>query len=156
MIRTATSFALLALGTVALNGCSAPAGDDRVKLATPSSAAPAATTSAAAQPVAPIVLPKVPTASAYQIKIKTLSKQCFGSAGCNVSARLTVEIVGTEALTRAAELSVRVTGGMDGAQVETITVDGEGNYSAPEILVQTPNQGAKLRAKITDVELTDG
>lgn len=154
MSRTATTFALLALGTVALGGCSAPAGNDRIKMATPSSAAPAAST--AAQGPASVSLPPVPTAADYQIKIKTLSKQCFGTAGCNLSVRLSVEVVGTAALTRAAELSVRVTGGMDGAQVETITVDGEGNYSAPEILVQTPNQGSKLRAKITDVELTDG
>lgn len=153
MNRTRARFAVLTLGAASLiTGCaSIPAGD-----ATVSTAAPGVTVASdpATRPAA--TAPTGPTKASYEITVKTLTKDCFGSAGCVVDVRLNVTMVGEEALNRAAELSVSITGGQDGAEVETITVDDQGKYDAPEVTLQTASNKTKIKAKVTDVEVTDG
>lgn len=93
-----------------------------------------------------------PTASMYRVRVKITSKECFGEAGCNVEAKLLLTVIDSDAVNQPVELTVRITGGSDGASVETIDVDADGNYSPPEILVQTATSSTVLRAKITEVE----
>jgi hypothetical protein len=126
---------------------------DTASTSTGSSGAKAATSSPAA-PVEPVADPAEPAALTpgnYSARVKILSKECFGSAGCNVEARVLISADST-ADGRPAELTVRVTGPEDGAAIQTIGVDEDGKYSAPELLVSTPRQATKLKAKITDVE----
>jgi hypothetical protein len=97
--------------------------------------------------------PTITTAN-YSIKVKTLSKHCFGSAGCNIEARLTLS---GDPITDGVpvELTVKVTGSEDGPDVETITLDEDGHYDAPEVLLSTRSAAMKIRAKITDLEIVD-
>ena len=88
----------------------------------------------------------------FQITVKTLSKQCFGSAGCNVEIRLGL---GGDADTEgvAAELTVKVTGDESGPLIETISVDEDGNCAVPELTLSTKSSGTKVKAKVTAVEV---
>lgn len=87
----------------------------------------------------------------FTVDVKTLSKQCFGSAGCNVEIRLVVagdaSIKGTEV-----ELSIEVSGDESGPLIETITIDEDGQYTQPELVVSTKSSKTKVKATITDVE----
>ena len=88
----------------------------------------------------------------YQVEIKTRSKQCFGSAGCilEISLILSVDrvIVGIPA-----ELKVRVTGDESGPLVETISIDDDKEYDAPELVISTPSSSTKVRARVTKVKV---
>jgi hypothetical protein len=108
---------------------SSPAQDD----AEPVEAAPA-----------PDPAPAGVTAANYTVKAKTLRKQCFGSAGCNVSIRLTVG--GDEATSGvAAELTVQISGDEDGPLVETISLDEDGQYSARRCRCRRRRHGRRSR-----------
>lgn len=93
-----------------------------------------------------------PTPDDYDVSIKILSKQCFGSAGCNIEARLTLTGLSDAAMNTAAEVTIKVTGSSDGAQIETVELDDEGQYSAPELYLSTNSKASKLKAKVTEVE----
>jgi hypothetical protein len=91
--------------------------------------------------------------SDYQLKIKTLSKTCFGSAGCNLEIRITATALNPASDGVPVELTFKVTGATDGAQVDTIEVDDSGQYSKPEMLLQTDSRNTKLKAVVTSVEV---
>lgn len=110
--------------------------------------APAANDDASSEP-APA--PAGITKDNFTVDVKTLSKQCFGSAGCNVEVRLVVagdaSIKGTEV-----ELSIEVSGDESGPLIETIAIDEDGQYTQPELVVSTKSSKTKVKATITDVE----
>jgi hypothetical protein len=114
-------------------------------------AAPIATTTADEAPVADVTAPTLDPSN-YEVTLKILSKECFGSAGCNVTAR---PVIAGDTATNgvAAELTIEIRGGNDGASVQTITLDESGQYSADEALISTASAGRKLTAKITAVEV---
>jgi hypothetical protein len=96
--------------------------------------------------------PAAPSASSYGVRVKTLSKQCFGSAGCNVDVRLALSLESADAEGVAADVTVKVTGDESGATIETISVDEDGKYEAPELNLSTRSNATKVKATITDVE----
>jgi hypothetical protein len=83
--------------------------------------------------------------------VKTLEKQCFGSAGCNVTFRIEVGYNGLPldpATTY--EVTYEVTGGED-PLINTLEVTGE-NASVPqEETLGTASSDAELVATVTDV-----
>lgn len=144
--------AVLVVG-MGIGAASAGAGDDDAGASAAGSSSSSAGT--AAQPAAELPTepaePAAPVIDDYQVKVKTLSKHCFGSAGCNVDVRLELVLVGAQAEGQAAEISVTVSGAEDGDTVETINVDEDGKYQAPEVSLSTPRSGTKVKAKITEV-----
>ena len=162
MTSTRRTIAALLIAVATLAGC---AGAPKRTVSTPTSSAEAAAQSAAAQKAyddaiaavdasAAAAAAAVPSKDDYEISVKTLSKECFGSAGCNVDARLTVS--GTPATNGVAvELTVKVTGGEDGAQIETISLDEDGQYSPVEVYLSTRSSKSKVKATITAVEVAD-
>lgn len=90
--------------------------------------------------------------SFYSIRVKPLSKQCFGSAGCNFQGRLVLSYKNAAAKDQAAELTVKIFGDESGTLIETISVDETGNYNAPEILVSTSSSATEVTAKVTEVD----
>lgn len=90
--------------------------------------------------------------SDYKATLKVLSKQCFGSAGCNVEARIQLAIVTPDADGKAAEIQVTVKGDESGPVVETISVDEDGNYSAPSVSLSTRRSSTKVTAVVTGAE----
>ncbi|WP_091178192.1 hypothetical protein [Microlunatus flavus] len=97
-----------------------------------------------------------PKKSDFKLGVKTLSKECFGSAGCNVSFRIKPSYVGSQDLPTSGEIEVtyKITGLQDPVE-NTFTVDGEGTITyTKEEDGQTQSKGDKLGAKVTDVEYT--
>jgi hypothetical protein len=98
-----------------------------------------------------------PTASDFKVSIKILSKQCFGSAGCNIEYRPRISGVATLPGEGTVEVSYKITGGegpIQGTFTITLgedpTVEGQDEEST-----STSSSSAKLKIKITDVEYTE-
>ena len=109
-----------------------------------------------AQPAASDPGPSYVTVNSHNITVtlKILTKDCFGSAGCNVTYRPQV----TQSVPAGSfdpsvtwDVTYEVRGGSDGAQTGTLTVTGD-SYESSEDLTQTGSQGVKLTAVITDIE----
>lgn len=91
----------------------------------------------------------------FTIHIKTREKKCFGSAGCNVTFKIDPSYVGTAPLPDSGliEVTYKVTGGEDGPQVNTFSIDGEGTaHFDSEETISTSSSHRTLKAKVTDVE----
>lgn len=146
MRRTSTLLLLTAPGLLALAGCSS---DD----AKPG-AAPTVTVTVTAEPaVEEEEEPAAPelTADDFNVRVKVKEKQCFGSAGCNV----TIEVVPTvtdPSLVEdvSVEVTYRVAGLEDGALIGTFEFD-DGQYTTQEHMVSTTSSAANITAKVTDV-----
>lgn len=90
--------------------------------------------------------------SDFSIKLKLKSKECFGDAGCNVSYSVRLTYVGVGAVPDGSyEISYRVTGPSDGAQLGTVSLD-NGQVEIPTEIASTDSSSTQLRAKITQVE----
>ncbi len=94
-----------------------------------------------------------PKPSNFTIVIKVLSKECFGSAGCNVRYRIKPRYWGKALpLDATYEVTYKVTGGED-PQINTFTITGDGEATInQEDFVSTPSSSSTLRAKVTEVE----
>lgn len=93
-----------------------------------------------------------PTADDFKLKAKILSKQCFGTAGCNLTYRIQLAYVGqTLDPDSSYEVTYKVSGGEDGPQINTLTVEGDQFTTDGEEIVSTPSAGTKLRVTVTDV-----
>lgn len=92
-----------------------------------------------------------PQASWYYVRPKILSKECFGSAGCNVSVKLVLSMTDPSAQGRTVEITVKVIGDESGPSIETIDVDDSGNYDPPTLELSTPSNGTLIKARITEV-----
>lgn len=90
------------------------------------------------------------SASNYTAELKTLSKQCFGSAGCSVEVR--VEL-GVDSVARDidAEVIVTITGDESGPITQTMVVQ-SGQYDAAEVSLSTPSSKTKISVKVTSAE----
>jgi hypothetical protein len=95
-----------------------------------------------------------PTLDVSLIKLtpKVKDKQCFGSAGCNVTVKLDMAYDGpTLAEDETWEVTYELRGGEDGPTIGTFEVTGK-SYTVPEESVSTPNKNTQLTVKVTDVE----
>lgn len=138
---------MIVLIAVAVSGGSSTGG----KQATISTPAATAATSPAPTPVTapPAVAPKP---SDFTLTVKTLSKQCFGSAGCNVTFRIEVGYDGpTLDPSTTWEVTYEVRGPEDGTQINTLTVQGDQSSVDQEEMASTKSSAVKLKAIVTDV-----
>lgn len=87
-----------------------------------------------------------------KIAIRTRSKECFGSAGCNVTIQIDPSYVGTQDVSTGSwEITYEIRGGEDGPLVETMTLE-DGTFSFPaEQNLGTTSSTAKLEAVVTNV-----
>lgn len=125
----------------------------------PHGAAPLATTSeeaASPETVAEDVPDPEPTTFApkdFELKVKTLSKECFGSAGCLIEYRVVPTYLGVESDLESAsvEVTYKVTGGSDGPQIGTFMLEA-GQYDIYELEGFTDiSSSGKLKVKVTEV-----
>lgn len=94
--------------------------------------------------------------SDFTLGVKVLSKECFGSAGCNVTFRIKPTYVGSQDLpdTGTVEVSYAIKGGEEPLS-NTFTVQaGEVSYDSKEF-ISTRTSSAKLSAVVTDVEYNE-
>ena len=88
----------------------------------------------------------------FKVGIKILDKQCFGSAGCSITYRPTLDYVGKQKFPAEGTTSItyEVTGTTDSI-INTIEVDSEGKFSADQEFADTSSSSKKLAAKVTAV-----
>lgn len=118
----------------------------------PASPSEAATTE---EPVVEDPVPEydTPGKKDFALSVKTLSKDCFGSAGCNVTFRVKLAYGGLLGLDpdKTYDVTYEIRGGED-PKIGTIEATGD-SYTVPsEDIMGTTSSGAQLRAVVTDVE----
>ncbi|MGW5580225.1 hypothetical protein [Micromonospora chokoriensis] len=115
----------------------------------PTSAATPTTASATTAPPAPVY--DTPTKGDFKLQVKTLRKQCFGSAGCNITYRIDVTYTG-DGLdpSRTYEVTYEVKGAEDPI-INTFEVTGDSASVQQEETASTKRSSDKLSAVVTDV-----
>lgn len=151
---------VVALGCLGTFGAILSAADDATKtpgdksISTTSApiAAPAKTSSAPAAPAKP--KPADPKPADFKLTVKTLEKQCFGSAGCLVTYRISDVTYSGPGLDedKSYEITYKVTGLKD-PKIGTFTLNGDGSYSVDEQENGDTSSSSKvLKAVVTSVE----
>jgi hypothetical protein len=142
--------------TVGMTGedATAPAASSPEPTATASSTAPAEPaeeTTVPSEPAEPLY--GEPSKSHFTLSVKTLKKECFGSAGCLVTYRILVDYSGGPTLdpSKTYEVIYEVRGGEDGPVTNTLTVTGTESSVDKEESLSTSSSKAKLTAVVTDV-----
>lgn len=137
---------------ITLLACGSGAVDDPSKKSASGAPVSASSKAPAAAPL-PTKKAVVPTASQFKMSVKILSKECFGSAGCNVTFRLVKLEYSGEPLPadKTYEISYEIKGLQDPMQ-GTFEMQGDLSYSVEkEQMGQTASSKSKLTVKITDV-----
>lgn len=96
-----------------------------------------------------------PTADDFEIELITKEKQCFGSAGCNVTVKPELSYTGmSEDLNPDVtyEITYEIRGGEDGAVTETLELTNQDDVTYSDTYVSTTSSGVKLSVKITGVD----
>ncbi|MEV0805036.1 hypothetical protein [Micromonospora sp. NPDC050200] len=122
----------------------APTSPSTTSAATTAAAAPATT-----EP--PVPTYETPTKNDFKLKVKTLSKQCFGSAGCNITYRINVTYTGTGLdPSKTYEVTYQVKGAEDPI-INTFEATGDSASVQQEEMASIKRSGDKLTAVVTDV-----
>lgn len=98
-----------------------------------------------------------PRKADWQVKVKIREKQCFGSAGCNVTVKTTPKYVGTQGMPESGtiEVTYKLIGDESGSITRTFTVEGGQVSYTESASLSTSGSGVKVRAKVTDVEYSE-
>jgi predicted small secreted protein len=141
--------AALALSALALTGCNS---------GTSSGSKPSHTAhrAATAQPVEETTAPEyvTPTADDFEITLKTTHRQCFGSAGCNVTVEPDLTYAGTVVSLDPAityDITYEITGDESGPVVNTLTLSAGTSIRYTPSDLSTASSYTKVSVKITDV-----
>lgn len=109
----------------------------------------------AAPPVveAPAVVYDTPKIRDFEVKVKVTSKQCFGSAGCNIQVKTTLA-KGLVSLDPAVtyELTFELLGDESGPIVDTMELHGDQYTGGGTKFLSTPSSGTRITARITSIE----
>lgn len=109
-------------------------------------------------PTADQTVTYTPKVDDWTISVKTLKKECFGSAGCNVTYRINPAYIGPATArpdTGVIEVTYQVTGGED-PQINTFTANRTQTSVAAEENLSTSSAAAILDATVTDVSYDAG
>lgn len=87
-----------------------------------------------------------------KIGLKTRQKECFGSAGCNITVQVDPNYVGNQdASVGSWEITYEIRGGEDGPIIETMTLE-NGTFTFPEEqFISTSSTATELEAVVTEV-----
>lgn len=86
-----------------------------------------------------------------KLTLKTVDKQCFGSAGCSVDVKVQATLLTGFESTETWEVTYQVTGGTDGAVIGNFQLT-DGRYDMNEESIDTDRESDKLAVKVTSVE----
>jgi hypothetical protein len=136
---------------------SAAKGSDKPTTPSPAGAATQGAASVPTKPPvveAPAITYDTPKIGDFEVKLKVTSKQCFGSAGCNLQVKTTLSAVGTVSLDPSVtyELTYELLGGESGPIVDTMELTGDQYSGGGTQFLSTPSSGTKIRARITSIE----
>jgi hypothetical protein len=87
----------------------------------------------------------------FEVDLSVKEKQCYGSAGCNLTLRVNPEFVGSESSDETWEVTFKVTGDESGPVFQTFSMDADEITFQEEVFISTPSANTKPKAKITDV-----
>ncbi|GHA95448.1 hypothetical protein GCM10010330_57010 [Streptomyces tendae] len=90
----------------------------------------------------------------FTIELRTTDRQCFGSAGCNMTVEPKLSYVGasTDIDPEAVyEITYEIRGGDSGAVIETAELSDQTTLNFTPTILSTASSGTKLSVKITDV-----
>ncbi len=102
--------------------------------------------------VVPTLAHPTPKPSDFTLRLKTLSKQCFGNAGCNITYRVQASWSASLDPAQTYEVSYEVRGAEDGPILGTIDVTGDQYETEDENMAGTTGKGKKLSVVVTGVE----
>lgn len=101
----------------------------------------------------------IPAVKDWVVGVKILKKECFGSAGCNVTFRINPQLMsplGMVAADTKLEVTYSVLGGDDGPKVNTFTSEGTRSNVDSEESLSVASAKTKIVVKVTDVtDVTD-
>lgn len=107
-----------------------------------------------AEPTPTITAGPTLEASAIKLTPKVVEKQCFGSAGCNVTVRIEMTYDGPDLSSDGTfEVTYDLTGDEDGSIIGTFEVTGS-QYTQDEQTLSTKSSKTKLTVKVTRVDRT--
>lgn len=96
-----------------------------------------------------------PTKADFTLGIKILSKQCFGTAGCNIEFRVQPAYIGDPlGDSQTTEVTYKIAGSQD-EYSNSFTMTGTSASVQETESVSTVSSSTKLAAKVTDVQSLD-
>lgn len=95
----------------------------------------------------------VPKRGHFDLTVKTTSKKCFGSAGCNLGYKIKAGWSGTYDPAVKYDITFELVGSEDGAIIGTFSVEGD-MYSGYDLSgsLSTDSSSQRLSARVTDIE----
>lgn len=104
----------------------------------------------------PDIYNRTPDASDFKLDLKTTSKHCFGSAGCNVTVEPDLTYTDAFPLDPSATISItyEVHGDEGGPVIETMELTSQDQLSFTPVSISIPGSGTKVTAKVTDVQVS--
>ncbi|WIX89398.1 hypothetical protein [Amycolatopsis sp. DG1A-15b] len=102
----------------------------------------------AAPTTAEPVLPE-PTAKDYSVDLAVQSKQCFGSAGCNVVVEPKLNALGASTLLWECDITYSISGDESGELIETAYAQGGTSYRVDRTSMSTKNGKVVPKAAVT-------
>ncbi|MER6346389.1 hypothetical protein ACWC10_24540 [Streptomyces sp. NPDC001595] len=93
-------------------------------------------------------------ADSFTIELRTTERQCFGSAGCNVTVEPELTYLGlSEAIDPAAvyEITYKISGDESGPVIETAELSDRTSLNYTPSLISTASSGVKVSVEIVDV-----
>ncbi|WP_328614916.1 hypothetical protein OHS18_45055 [Amycolatopsis sp. NBC_00355] len=116
--------------------------------------APATTSPSIPEPVAPTttgpLLPE-PTAKDYSVALSVVSKQCFGTAGCNVVVEPKLSVLGASTLLWDYDITYDIPGDDSGELIETAYSEGGSSYRVDRTVTSTKSTKVVPKAAVTAV-----
>jgi hypothetical protein len=97
-------------------------------------------------------------AADFTMKLRTTSRQCFGSAGCNLTVEPELTYVGIGDIDPAGVYSItyEIRGDESGPVIETAELSNETSLNYTPSVISTRSSGTKVSVKITDVLVQGG
>lgn len=98
-------------------------------------------------------------ADSFTIKLKTKSRQCFGSAGCNVTVEPDLTYLGdSDSINPDAtyEITYEIHGDESGPVIETAELSDRTSLNYTPTVIQTASSSTKVSVEITDVATQGG
>jgi hypothetical protein len=92
-----------------------------------------------------------PTAKDYSVDLAVVSKQCFGSAGCNVVVEPKLAFLGASTLLWECDITYSISGDSSGELIETAYSQGGSSYRVDRTVMSTKNTKVAPKASVTAV-----
>ncbi|GGN15514.1 hypothetical protein [Streptomyces fuscichromogenes] len=122
-------------------------------------AAPAAPTGGATETPASTPSYGEVTADSFTVELRTTKRQCFGTAGCNVTVEPDLTYLGDSAdidPDAVYEITYEIHGDESGPVIETAELSDRTRLNYPPSMISTASAGTNVSVEITDVTARGG